>query len=324
MPKVTVIIPVYNVEKYLRECLDSVINQTLQDIEIICINDCTPDNSPAILEEYAQKDSRIKIIKNEKNLGLGETRNVALPLAKSPYVFFVDSDDWIELNGLEILYNAIIETDSNIVMCDYSKIFKNKLEYISIENRVKKKWNIKNIFGKEDIKTIPFHVIPNLTWNKMYKKDFLLKNKIFFAPYKWEDQIFSIKAKLLSNKNMYINKSLYNYRMQDESITKTSLLPFLNIYTDVKYILENLNLSKEYKKPFHLYLDYLLTRSFETRTSRETKKSFINEIYSSKNTEIIFILNKYLFKKLVKNLFSIGNMNGHKYLRLLGIKIKLK
>ena len=115
MPKVSVIIPVYNVDKYLSRCLDSVINQTLEDIEIICINDNSTDNSLDILRDYAQRDSRIKIIDLPQNLGVGEARNAGIDKASGEYIGFVDSDDYIDLNFYENLYKKAKETNADIV-----------------------------------------------------------------------------------------------------------------------------------------------------------------------------------------------------------------
>ena len=114
MVKVSVIVPVYNVENFLKECLDSIVNQTLYDIEIICINDGSTDNSLAILESYAKSDDRIKIISQE-NKGLGAVRNVAFNHISGDYVFFIDSDDYIDLNTLKKLYENAISNDSDLV-----------------------------------------------------------------------------------------------------------------------------------------------------------------------------------------------------------------
>ena len=114
MPKVSVIIPVYNVEKYLRECLDSVINQTLKDIEIICVDDGSSDGSLKILEEYAQKDNRIKVLKQEHG-GVSCARNLALGGAAGEYMLCLDSDDYLELNTLESLYNRALNFDLDML-----------------------------------------------------------------------------------------------------------------------------------------------------------------------------------------------------------------
>ena len=115
MSKVSVIIPVYNTEKFLRKCLDSVCNQTLQDIEIICINDCSTDGSLEILREYAGKDNRIKLIELLENCGAAKARNIGIDIAEGEYLGFVDSDDFIDLDFYKKLYGKAKETDADAV-----------------------------------------------------------------------------------------------------------------------------------------------------------------------------------------------------------------
>ena len=118
MPKVSIIVPVYNVEKYLCQCLESLVHQTLTDIEIICVNDGSTDNSLGILNKYAQLDSRIKVF-SQKNQGVSSARNLGLEKVNGEYITFVDSDDWIELNACEILYNTAQERNTDILLCSY-------------------------------------------------------------------------------------------------------------------------------------------------------------------------------------------------------------
>src|SRR5574344_2160891 len=118
MPKVSVIIPIYNVEKYLRQCLDSVVNQTLKDIEIICINDGSTDSTLSIIKEYATNDNRIKII-DKKNSGYGDSMNQGLDMATGDYIGIVESDDFAELNMFDKLYNKAIENNLDLVRCQY-------------------------------------------------------------------------------------------------------------------------------------------------------------------------------------------------------------
>ena len=115
MVEISVIIPVYNTEKYLNECLDSIVNQTLSDIEIICVNDGSTDNSLAILESYAKKDNRITVISQENN-GQGSARNLGLKNSSGNYICFIDSDDYVDLNMLEKLYDNVILNNSDIVV----------------------------------------------------------------------------------------------------------------------------------------------------------------------------------------------------------------
>ena len=119
MAKVSVIIPVYNTEKYLRRCLDSVCNQTLRDIEIICINDCSTDNSLSILEEYAGNDNRIKLIDFKENKGAAVARNTGIDMAEGKYIGFVDSDDFVDLDFYEKLYTKAVETGADISKGSY-------------------------------------------------------------------------------------------------------------------------------------------------------------------------------------------------------------
>ena len=119
--KVSIIIPVYNVERYLPKCLDSVINQTLRDIEIICIDDCSTDGSYEILQEYASKDDRIIVLKQETNQGQGVARNRGIDIAKGEYIGFVDPDDWIELDMYEKMYNQAKNLNSEIVICNINR-----------------------------------------------------------------------------------------------------------------------------------------------------------------------------------------------------------
>ena len=112
---ITIAVAVYNAEKYLRDCMDSVVNQTYQNLEIICVNDCSTDKSLEILEEYAAKDRRIKIITNSQNSGLGVTRNVGIDAAHGEYVLFIDSDDWLDLTACEKLLSKAKENNSDIV-----------------------------------------------------------------------------------------------------------------------------------------------------------------------------------------------------------------
>ncbi len=116
MSKISVIIPIYNVEKYLEKCLESVINQTYKDLEIICVDDCSPDNSNKIVQEYLKKDSRIKLIQREKNGGLSAARNSGLNKATGEYVYFLDSDDWIDLDYLEKMVSAMKENNVDVVL----------------------------------------------------------------------------------------------------------------------------------------------------------------------------------------------------------------
>lgn len=126
MPKISVIIPIYNVEKYLRRCLDSVLNQTFTDWQAICVNDGSPDNSDKILDEYAKKDSRF-IVVNKKNGGLSDARNVGMEHATGDYILYLDSDDFIHPQTMEIAYSLAVRDGSDIVSFTYDRIYRPQL-----------------------------------------------------------------------------------------------------------------------------------------------------------------------------------------------------
>ena len=211
--KVSIIIPVYNTASYLRECLDSVINQTLKEIEIICVNDGSTDNSLDILKEYAAKDKRIKII-NQKNGGLGNARNNGVKEAIAPYIFFVDSDDWLDLTCLEKLFNKIISTKTD--MCIYGL---QKYDEINDRYIVDKYFDIScydmrrnDVCDYKEISSVVFRRFGAVM--KLYNKNFFMNNKLFFEEkVLFEDVFTHVKAILQAKKISFINENLYFYRV---------------------------------------------------------------------------------------------------------------
>lgn len=215
---VSIIVPIYNVETYLPKCLDSLINQTYSNIEIICVNDGSPDNSSEILEKYAQNDKRIKII-NQENKGLSGARNTGIENAKGEYILFVDSDDWIELNTCEKLYNIVKEKNCDIVTFILKSVYDSGNESIPfyfVNNNTFNSLINKNIcFSKcqEDI----IKCFKNLfATDKLYKREFLNQNNIRFLENvkKHEDAIFAMYI-YAANPNIYITSfAPYNYLQQ--------------------------------------------------------------------------------------------------------------
>lgn len=227
--KFSIIVPVYNVEKFLRESLDSIVAQTFKDFEVICVNDGSTDNSSEILKEYANKDSRIKMISQE-NQGQGVARNNAIDVAQGEYLLFVDPDDFIDSNTLEVLYNKFQETDVDIIQFDYATC-KEDGTHKRVEifkKRLKKYFNysIKNnqIFNWHEIKKKNLEKMFLVVWDKAYKRSFIKDENIKFAPNKiGEDQIFSISSIFSTDKILYVNTPFYHYRMRlGSSLNKVS------------------------------------------------------------------------------------------------------
>ena len=191
----SIIIPVYNLQDYIPNTLNKIIGQSLQNIEIICINDCSTDNSLEILKEYQNKDKRIKIINLKENKKQGYARNIALNKANGEYIGFIDSDDWIDLNYFEKLYTKAKEHNCDIALATNVRIGKNKYkkrlnitkEEIAIY--LKDKINLCNQWNNE------------CPTNKIYKKELLINNNITFSEGCFcEDKIFTTKAIYYSNK----------------------------------------------------------------------------------------------------------------------------
>lgn len=243
--KISVIVPVYNVENYLSRCLDSLISQTLRDIEIICVNDGSTDKSLVILRDYAQKDSRIKVI-NQENTGVSVARNNALEVAIGEFIGFVDSDDWVSPDFYENLYNGAVENNAEIACSNIIKTFENKKESNFL--MYKKMQVSETISDKLEVARIPEF---NYIWNRIYKREALIKNNIkFLESNLFEDALFSLKALTLLGKMVTVKKGAYYYFDNKNSLTNNSNL----LKTD---FLKNCRRIREYIQENHLVWKFL-------------------------------------------------------------------
>ena len=212
MPKVSVLIPVYNVEKYLRQCLDSVCNQTLQDIEIICINDGSTDSSTEILAEYAQNDSRIVVISKE-NSGYGNSMNVGLRAAHGDYIGIVESDDFAEPDMFELLYHAAKENDAEIVKSNY-------WEYRGDSDTRKIEFMTEFADGNVFVPYERWKIFKcrATIWSSIYKRTFLEEKKIFFHESpgaSYQDTAFSLKTLACAKRMLAISDAFLHYRQDN-------------------------------------------------------------------------------------------------------------
>lgn len=247
IPKISIIIPVFNVEEYLNECIDSVIRQTLDDIEIIIINDGSTDESIKIIEEYKDKLKNVKII-DKKNEGLSITRNLGIDKSSGEYLMFLDSDDYLEPDTCEFMYKLVKENNADVAECSI-KLFNNVSgEESFILHDMKK--NIDVISNEEAIDMYLKYQIRGYVCNKIFRREFIMKNKIKFPiGVLYEDMIVSLKACSLANKIILSNKALYNYRQRDNSVSKNITERNINdyvgeIYRCINYCNENINIEK--------------------------------------------------------------------------------
>ena len=253
MPKISVIVPVYNVENFLQECLDSIINQTFQDFEIICINDCSTDRSGDILEEYSRKDNRIKIFNHLFNQGLGAARNTGLKNAQGKYVQFLDSDDYFELTLLEEMYNHAEKYDADMIVCSINRIDKegNIIKYKNPNSPIDlDKTPLETPFCWKDYKKDIFNMFTVAAWNKLYLKEMLVNNNLTFPNLtSCEDISHSFISRIYANKIVVFNKRLINYRQgRDGSLMHTTQNHALNIIYSAKQI-------KDFLKSKNIYTD---------------------------------------------------------------------
>lgn len=338
MSKFSIIIPVYNVEKFLRECLDSVAHQSFSDFEVICVDDGSKDKSLAILQEYADKDSRFKVISQE-NQGQGIARNKAIDIAQGKFLIFIDPDDFIELGALEEIYKGFQQTDVDVVQFDYatckenSKYSRTKTFKKNLEKEFDYPIKDGQIYNWNDIKKKNLQGMSLNIWNKAYKTDFIKQNNIKFAPNRnGEDHIFSISANLLAKTILYINKVFYHYRARlGSAVNKASdsnFCIFDNIELLRNFLIAN-DLFDEYKVSFEEYVSTVLSWHFANIPVESVEKylSKCRELLSPEDYEL-FIEKTKDKSSILERIFSLKNqkINGVKvkYLTILGLRFCVK
>ena len=336
--KISVIIPVYNVEKYLRECLDSVVNQSFKNIEILCINDGSTDSSLKILEEYAQKDDRIVII-NQENQGQGIARNKGIDIASGEYIAFVDPDDFIDLNTFEILYNKFKETEVDVIQFDFATCKENgkPTRNQPLKKRAKKylNFNIKNnlIFNWNDFNKKDFTGLRLGTTDKIYSSKFIKNNNIRFAPTRHgEDNLFSICVLLMAQKILYLNKYFYHYRRRNNSSVNKPSEDNFCVFENVKLLKDFLMKNDLFENNEKTYRDYLI-KAFALHYANIPVHSI--DKYLKQCAEVLSEIEYQKFLKETEpeytfwqNIFSIKNHKEkgekHKIVSFLGCKLYFK
>ncbi len=273
MNKVSIIVPVYNIEKYLAKCLDSLINQTLEDIEIICVNDGSTDNSAEILNEYAQKDCRIKII-NQDNAGLSAARNTGINAANGEYIGYVDSDDWIDLNFYEKLYNAAKDTDADIAVAGIKRVggehYKEKV-FLKFEEPA----TTENTDEKFRLCDIPDK---SYVWNKIYKLSEIKKHNLYFrVGVNYEDIIYAPKIIHTLKRLTTVPDTYYYYLKRRGSIVAQK--------SQKKYFYAAMEEAKKYFEENNINIDDHLTNQkkykilgltvFKIKTRGEIKEAVL-------------------------------------------------
>lgn len=310
-PKISIIMPVYNVEKYIRRCLDSIISQTFTDWECICIDDGTPDSSGKICDEYAQKDSRFVVIHKE-NGGVSSARNAGLDVAKGEWICFCDSDDWVEKDYISSWYDFVKDSSYDIVVAN-----------------VIDEYSDKSVPVVEKLEEIPHLNIPKFftqeyrggLWVTFVKNNLLKQNNIKFGKeiFFGEDFLFKIECLSVAKKVFYVNKFTYHYNKFNENsacqkISSKKCLSMLNAVRKSVETVKNHGLYENYKdsidyrivwtKLFYLKSLPLFNRKINSIFSDEEKNILRKNIGGGRFSKA----NQLLIRLLVKNHYITANV----------------
>lgn len=301
--KISVIVPVYNTEKYLKKCLDSILNQTFKEFELIVVNDGSTDESLDILKNYEAKYDNIIVI-NKQNEGQGVARNKALEICRGEYIAFADSDDYVEPNMLELMYTKSNENNLDVVICSYKCVNSNGDRVIDNNIILKDEEVINNV---ECIKRfLVTDTIEGFSWNKLFKRKVFNDIK-YPEDMKYEDIPTVVSLLINSDRIGFINKELYNYLIRDNSTTATQTIKNTQDYVKSIYmvgeILKNKyinNLEKEYEYYHSKKIISSILEFFKTNENKKENRElgiYIKKYVSTINKYKILFSNNY-FKKI--------------------------
>ncbi len=292
---ISIIVPIYNAEKYIEKCINSLVNQTKKELEFILINDGSTDNTEKVIKLF--KDKRIKYFKNE-NQGIGKTRNFGLAQATGKYIMFCDSDDYYELNMCELMFEQAEKNDLDLVICDFYREYDNgKVEPERLPT-----------FKYTTLQETPslIRTINLAPWNKMYKRNLIIENNIYFEEkLKYEDTPFVAKTLGCANKIGKIDKCLNHYIIHEQSETTIrdrrcfDILKILDIirnyYKDKKYIKEDLD-----KLTVRVITNYTIQQ--RVQIDSKVGEEFIDEAFEYLKREVPDYKNKKYYKD--RNMFK--------------------
>ena len=320
--KLSIIVPVYGVEKYIDKCLNSLVKQSLKEIEVIVVNDGTKDNSQKIIDKYVKKyPDKIKSYIKE-NGGQGSARNYGLEKANGEYIGYVDSDDFVEKDMYKKLYNKAKENNYDIVVCgnyNVSEDYQNKNIDTFINNY---NTDLENIFfGKMAV------------WNKIYKRDILIKNKLEFKEKVWyEDLAFTLKAIMNSNTFAFIDEPLYDYLIREGSTMNNSNvqrnLEILDAFNDILSYIQHNKKEEYFSKIEFLAIDHIyisaIVRVLKAEADDKVKRETINKLIDYMNKKFPNYKNNKYINTLSKNRKIIYKLINIKMYGLINLIFKVK
>lgn len=281
---ISVVIPVYKVENYIEDCLNSVINQTYKKLEIILVDDGSPDKCGEICSQYKELDNRIKVI-HKKNGGLSDARNKGIELATGKYIMFIDSDDFVEMKIIEKLYNVMVENDLDIVCCNnyyyHNENSKKVANFVTNNFSFTKDEAFKRLVDDKEIKSV--------AWGKLFKKEYFNNVRFPFGKL-FEDISTTYKVFDLATKFFYISEPLYYYRIEGISIIRSEFtikkLDELEAYSDLMNYLNkhypklmNKALSNYVRMNMGLYNSMILSSNYDNKVRIELQENIKKNIF---------------------------------------------
>lgn len=354
MPKISIIIPTCNSKKYLKECIESMINQTFKDIEIILVDSSSNDGTQNIIKKYADIDNRIKFVQRPLEF-VGISRNAALNTATGDYIMFCDSDDWFDLETCEKCYTQISKNDDDIVFFGHTEYYEETGQFKDVDYSIK---SFSNFYSGESFQLSSLDnnfIGGSECWHQIYKRKFLLDNNIKFGIEKFgEDTAFFIACLIKSKKVSVLPKYIYNYRKSSNSSTSACSVSYWNdLFTSREkcfQIVCDSQYKEHYLKIFLPYYINSMTYWFErwSKNKNVNTEEFYDKLHilfkmlKENYSNIIEQRKSYIwsynffnktsnenwesrnFNKVIKSIFSIENKDRHKVIKLLGIKIKIK
>lgn len=289
MVKYSIILPIYKVENYLEECVNSVLTQKIIDYELILVDDGSPDNCPKMCDEFAKKDSRIKVV-HKKNGGLSDARNAGIKVAKGKYILFIDPDDYVEKDYLEVIDKNVGDSDL-LVFCYYS-LWRNKKKKEFGENRILNKDEALSYLMADD-------KFCGYAWNKVFKKDIIDKNNLSFdsGVIMCEDVLFSYEYINRIDRVKIISDALINYRQRKSSIVSSRV--------------RNIN-----TRPMFVTYKYIMNDSDNKQVQKRSKYLYLKAFYKYKRNGNEDYIDKELVRNIIKNDFKTFTDGEKKMIRI--------
>jgi len=302
-PTISVIVPAYNVEKYIQRCIDSIVSQTFKEYEIIVVNDCSTDCTAQIIETYYNDNAQIKMIHHEENKGLGPARNTGIDHAKGEYIFFVDSDDWIAPTMLQYLYALAQMHHADITACGICYAYEDGRHETFHANQ------IITVGGAVALELLARYVIPDVAWNKLYKRELIVSHQLRFAPIYHEDFNFAVEALYYCNLYVSMPDQLYYYYQSSHSIIRSKPTE-KHIYSYIELFKLFNRFVKKINKFAPLISDEAIGKIYSSLIHTIIRR--MNNVYQQLNAdERVKLLSKVFEQQFGDGYFFIQGMMDH-------------